>query len=100
MRIHDVEFPEDRLAEFCARHGVRRLWAFGSILRNDFGPNSDVDLLVEFQPGRTPGMIGFGAMIVELEGLLGRQVDLRTPADLSRYFRDEVVRSARPLHAA
>jgi hypothetical protein len=79
---------------------VKRLSLFGGILRDDFGPDSDVDLLVEFHPGRTPGMIGFGQMILELREIIGRQVDLRTPQDLSRYFRDEVLRTARPLHAA
>lgn len=104
--INGVTFPQDRIAEFCRRHGVRRLSVFGSILRppgeDGFGPGSDIDILVEFFPGRTPGMIGFGGMILELEAMLGggRRVDLRTPHDLSRYFRDEVVRQSRLLHAA
>ena len=100
MEIHGVEFPEDQIAEFCHRHGVKQLSVFGSILRDDFRPDSDVDLLVEFQPGKTPGMFGFGQMIIELTRMIGRQVDLRTPFDLSRYFRPFVLREARRLHAA
>jgi len=102
MVINGVEFPEGPIAEFCQRHGVRRLSVFGSILRDDFGPESDIDVLVEFLPGRTPGMIGFGGMILELQGIIGggRRVDLRTPNDLSRYFRRDVVGRSRTLHAA
>ena len=100
MVIHGIEFPEQELARFCRRHWVRRLALFGSILREDFGPESDVDVLVEFEQGRTPGMIGFGGMILELSEMLGRRVDLRTPNDLSRYFRQAVVEGSRTLHAA
>jgi predicted nucleotidyltransferase len=100
MMIHGIEFPEQRLARFCQNHGVRRLSLFGSILRDDFGADSDIDILVEFEPGRTPGMIGFGGMILELSAMLGRRVDLRTPNDLSRYFRNAVVKGSRTLHAA
>ncbi|MBX3363026.1 MAG: nucleotidyltransferase family protein [Phycisphaeraceae bacterium] len=100
MQLHGVNFPEPAIEAFCARHGVRRLSLFGSILRPDFAPESDVDMLVEFEPGKTPGMIGFGAMILELEQLVGRKVDLRTPNDLSPYFRPTVLSEARPLHAA
>lgn len=100
MRIHAVNFPESRIAEFCRTHGVKRLSLFGSILRDDFGPDSDVDVLVEFEPGRTPGMLGFGQMIIELRDIIGRSVDLRTPEDLSMYFRSEVMREAQLLHAA
>ncbi len=100
MVVNGVHFPEGRLSEFCAKHGVRRLSLYGSILRDDFGPESDVDMLVEFEPERTPGMIGFGGMILELSSIIGRRVDLRTPDDLSRYFRSRVMRQARTLHAA
>jgi len=100
MRIHGLDIPQQEIADFCHRHGVRRLSLYGSILRDDFGPDSDVDVLVEFDPGRTPGMFGFGQMILELRGIIGRDVDLRTPNDLSRYFRAEVLRTARLLHAA
>jgi hypothetical protein len=100
MQLNGIHFPEQAIAAFCSRHGVRRLSLFGSILRSDFGPESDVDMLVEFEQGRTPGMIGFGSMILELGQLIGRTVDLRTPNDLSPYFRPAVLREARPLHAA
>lgn len=100
MQIHDIHIPEQEIEAFCERHGVARLSLFGSVLRDDFTPESDVDVLVEFFPGRTPGMFGFGQMIIELREIIGRDVDLRTPNDLSRYFREEVLRSARLLHAA
>lgn len=100
MVLHGINFPETELADFCDRHRVKRLSLFGSILRDDFGPESDIDLLVEFQPGCTPGMFGFGGMILELSSLLGRTVDLRTPFDLSKHFRPYVLSQARPLHAA
>lgn len=100
MLIRGINFPEDAIADFCLRHGVKRLSLFGSILRDDFGPQSDIDVLVEFEPGRTPGMIGFGAMILELSAMTARTVDLRTPMDLSRYFLPYVLREARTLHAA
>ena len=100
MVINGVNFPEDEIADFCRRHGVLKLSLFGSILRDDFREDSDVDMLVEFQPGRTPGMFGFGGMILELGALVGRTVDLRTPFDLSRHIRPFVLREARLLHAA
>lgn len=94
-----IRLPRERIAEFCRRNHIRRLALFGSVLRDDFGPQSDVDVLVEFAPGHTPGLAFFG-MQEELSALLGRQVDLLTPQDLSRYFRDEVVRTAEVLYAA
>jgi hypothetical protein len=89
-----IDVAHDQLAEFCGRHGIRRLAFFGSVLRDDFGPDSDVDVLVEFDPRARVGLITLAAMELELGALLGRTVDLRTPADLSRYFRDEVLRTA------
>lgn len=107
MLINGVNFPDDAIAAFCQRHGVARLSLFGSILREPtpedgygFRPTSDVDMLVEFLPGRTPGLFYFGGMLMELQEMLGRNVDLKTPQDLSRYFRHEVLREARLLHAA
>ena len=100
MIVNGVSFPEEKLADFCRRHGVSKLSVFGSILRDDFGPDSDVDVLVEFLPDQTPGMFGSGGMILELNEMIGRRVDLRTPFDLSRYFRPFVLREARVLHAA
>lgn len=93
-----VPVPGEELARLCARRGVRRLSLFGSVLREDFRPESDVDLLVEFQSGRTPGFLGFSRLERELAVLFGnRQVDLQTPASLSRHFLPEVLAEAEPL---
>ena len=90
-----------RLEDFCRRKGIRRLALFGSVLREDFGPGSDVDVLIEFEPGRTPGFFRLFDMEDELSEMLGgRRVDLQTPEDLSPYFRDEVVRNAQLLYDA
>ena len=95
----NIDVPRDRVAEFCRRHHVRTLALFGSVLRADFGPDSAVDALVEFDAEARVGLITLSAMELELGALLQRKVDLRTPADLSRYFREEVVRAAEPLYA-
>lgn len=102
MRIRpDIDVDTTALEAFCRRHHVRRLALFGSALRDDFGPQSDVDLLVEFHPGATPGLFTIAGMEEELSGLFGgRKIDLRTYHDLSSYFRDEVRASALPLYAA
>jgi len=92
-----VTFNPRQIAAFCRRHHVRRLALFGSVLRPDFGPQSDVDVLVEFEPGRTPGLAFFG-MQEELSELLGRKVDLNTPQDLSPYFRDRVLADAEGIY--
>ena len=89
-----IEFPTDQIADFCRRHHIRKLSLFGSVLRDDFGPQSDVDVLVEFEPGRVPGL-SFFAIEDELSNILGYKVDLNTPKMLSRYFREEVQREAR-----
>jgi uncharacterized protein len=88
-----VRIPEQALAVLCRRYHVRRLAFFGSVLRGDFGPESDVDVLVEFEPGRTPGL-GFVRLQREISELLGHEVDLHTYRSLSRYFRDDVLREA------
>ena len=86
-----VMVPEGEIEKFCKRHHIRKLSLFGSVLRKDFGPESDVDVLVEFEPGHVPGFFRLFDMGEELSLLLGgRKVDLRTPEDLSRYFRNEV----------
>jgi len=96
----NIKVSDDRIAEFCRRHHIRRLALFGSVLREDFRPDSDVDVLVEFEPGQVPGFFGLLAMEEELCPLLGgRKVDLRTPEDLSRYFRDEVIAQAEVHYA-
>ena len=89
------------LAEICRRRRIRRLSLFGSTQKGTARPDSDVDLLVEFEPGATPGLIRLGGIARELSALLGgREVDLRTAGDLSRHFRDAVVRSAEVQYAA
>jgi hypothetical protein len=100
MTYHDIEMPREPLAEFCRRNHIRRLSLFGSILRDDFGPESDVDFLVEFEPGKTPGLFGISAMEIELSEIIGRKADLRTAGDLSRYFREEVLKEAVPQYAS
>ena len=88
-----IPILREPIAAFCRRHHIRKLALFGSVLRDDFRPDSDVDVLVEFEPGHVPGFAFFG-MQEELSQLLGRRVDLNTPKFLSRYFRDRVLRQA------
>lgn len=90
----------EAVARICRAHGVRRLSLFGSRLKGTARADSDVDLLVDFVPGRTPGLIGMSAIEIELGRVLGHKVDLRTALDLSPYFRDEVVRNAKLAYAA
>lgn len=98
--IADVDLDEQTLADFCRRHGVARLSLFGSRLRGEHRPDSDLDLLVEFLPGQRVSLFTIGGMIMELRELTGLDVDLRTAEDLSKYFRDKVVREAKLLYAA
>jgi uncharacterized protein len=92
--------PRERLASFCREHGIKWLALFGSALGDAFGPESDVDLLVEFEPDRIPTLFDIAGMEAELSGLLGgRKVDLRTPEDLSRYFRARVIEQAEVQYA-
>jgi len=95
-----IDLPQDAIDAFCRRHRIRRLSLFGSVLRDDFGPASDVDFLVEFEHGHVPSLFGIAGMEEELSGLIGRKADLRTQEDLSRYFRDEVRRSAEIQYAS
>ena len=88
-----IAIDHQRLADFCRRHHIRRLALFGSVLRDDFGPNSDVDVLVEFESGHVPGF-ALVSLEDELSALVGRKVDVHTPNSLSKYFRDRVVREA------
>ncbi|OHB67918.1 MAG: nucleotidyltransferase [Planctomycetes bacterium RBG_13_62_9] len=89
-----IDIPKGRIAEFCRRNRIRRLALFGSVLRDDFRPESDVDVLVEFEPDARVGLMGLTRMEIELSELLGRKVDLNTPGFLSDYFRDEVLAEA------
>ena len=96
-----IVFPKDQIAEFCRRHHIRRLAVFGSALREDFGLESDIDFLVEFDSAFIPTLFDIAAMETELSEILGgRKVDLRTPEDLSRYFRDKVLAEAEVQYAA
>jgi uncharacterized protein len=94
-----ISVPMETIASFCRRHHIRRLALFGSVLRDDFGPDSDVDVLVEFDPDHIPGL-AFFAMQDELSEIIGRRVDLNTPGFLSPYFRDQVMAEADVLYDA
>lgn len=96
----NISISRKCITDFCHRNHVRKLAFFGSVLRSDFSAESDVDVLVEFEPGHVPGFIRLARMERELTEIIGRKVDLRTPEDLSRYFRDEVLREAEVLYAA
>lgn len=97
MSTLPIAIPSDALAAFCRRNRVRKLSLFGSVLTPRFRPDSDVDVLVEFEPGAAISYFELVAMEMELSELVGRKVDLRTPDELSRYFRDKVMASALPL---
>ncbi|MBD2060605.1 nucleotidyltransferase family protein [Oculatella sp. FACHB-28] len=89
-----ITVPHDRIAQFCQRHHICKLSLFGSVLRDDFRPESDIDVLVEFEPGKTPGL-AIVTMQQELSELFdGRTVDLRTSQELSRYIHDRVMTEA------
>jgi uncharacterized protein len=93
-----VAIPQEFLKGFCERNHIRKLSLFGSVLTPRFRPDSDVDILVEFDAGHVPGLITLAGMEIELSDFLGRKVDLRTPEDLSRYFRAELSRRALPQY--
>jgi len=90
----NFDIPHDKIVDFCRRHHIRRLALFGSVLRDDFNPDSDIDVLVEFEPEHIPGFAFFG-MEDDLSKLLGRKVELHTPKFLSHYFRDKVQAEAK-----
>jgi predicted nucleotidyltransferase len=95
-----IELCKEQIASFCRERHIRRLAVFGSALRSDFRPNSDIDLLVEFEPDHIPGLFGIARLERELSVLFGgRKVDLRTPEDLSRYFRERVLEEAEVQYA-
>ncbi len=96
----NIAVNQQQLAEFCRQRHIRRLAFFGSVLRGDFSPHSDIDVLVEFEPAHVPSLFGMARMERELSTLFGgRKVDLRTPEDLSRYFRDDVLKEAEVQYA-
>jgi uncharacterized protein len=93
-----LKLNQRKLTEFCRQHHIQSLSLFGSVLRPDFKPESDIDVLVEFQPGKTPGFLKLAGMEEELSILIGgRKVDLRTPRDLSPHFRERVLKEAKVL---
>ncbi|MBC8549530.1 MAG: nucleotidyltransferase family protein [Nitrospira sp.] len=85
---------KEELSTFCRKNHITKLSLFGSALRDELRPNSDIDILVEFEENHIPGLITFCGMQNELSDIIEKEVDLRTPQDLSRYFRDEVVETA------
>jgi predicted nucleotidyltransferase len=89
-----IDISREKIAEFCRRNKIRRLALFGSVLRDDFTKESDVDVLVEFEPGAKVGYICLAGMENELSRLIGRKVDMNTAGCLSPYFRDEVLNDA------
>ena len=95
-----LAIPQEQLTRFCRKYHIRRLSLFGSTLAGTARPDSDIDLLVEFEPGHEPGLLGMAAMEAELGELLGgKRVDLRTPQDLSSHFREQVLRTAEVQYA-
>lgn len=90
----NITLPMDAIITFCEKYPIRKLSLFGSVLRDDFRPDSDVDVLVEFMPGARISYFDLATMEIELGAILGRKVDLREPEELSRYFRQKVVDTA------
>jgi predicted nucleotidyltransferase len=99
MTLHGLEIQAGQLESFCRANGIRRLALFVSVIRDDFRPDSDIDVLVEFQPGIRVGM-AFVRMQDELSTMLGHTVDLHTSGSLSKYFREQVLREAETLYVA
>jgi uncharacterized protein len=95
----NLKVSKKKIEEFCKKHHIRKLSLFGSVLRDDFRSDSDVDVLVEFDPNHIPGLIRLAGMEFELSEILGCTVDIRTAQDLSRYFRQEVLHSAEVQYA-
>lgn len=89
-----INIPKEKIVNFCKQNHVRRLYLFGSVLRRDFGPSSDVDVLVEFEPGTRVGLIRLSGLEIELGDIIGRKVDLNTPGFLSKYYRDKILGEA------
>jgi predicted nucleotidyltransferase len=94
MERSRIHIPQELIADFCRRYRIRKLSLFGSVLRDDFDSNSDVDVLIEFEPDARVGLIRPARIESELEGILGYKVDLNTPGFLSKYFREEILSQA------
>jgi len=97
--IMNINIPSEKIEKFCKKHHIQKLSLFGSALRDDFTPESDLDILVEFDPAHIPGLIRLAGMEIELTEIIGRKVDMRTAQDLSRYFREDVLNSAKVQYA-
>ncbi|MCD4825115.1 MAG: nucleotidyltransferase family protein [Phycisphaerae bacterium] len=95
-----IQVDKERIAAFCRENHIHRLALFGSVLRDDFGPDSDVDVLVEFEPGERVGMLKLAGMEIELGEILGYKVDMNTPGFISRYFREKVLAEAEVQYVA
>jgi uncharacterized protein len=100
MVFHNIRIPLQEIESICRRHGIRRLALFGSILRSEFRPDSDIDVLVEFAPNARVGLFRLSSIQTELSEILGRNVDLNTPGFLSDRFRDKVLHEAEDLYVA
>ena len=99
-KIHGIKIPKQKIASYCKKNHIKKLALFGSFLRDDFSSNSDIDFLVEFEQDHIPGFFTLLRMEEQLSQFFqGRKVDLRTPNDLSRYFRDKVIRNTEILYA-
>ena len=99
-KIQGIEIPQKKITRYCKKNHIKKLALFGSILREDFHPGSDIDLLVEFEEGYTPGFFGLNRMEDQLSKFFnGKKMDLRTPNDLSRYFRNKVISNVEVLYA-
>lgn len=99
MSLH-IQVNREQIADFCRRHHIRRFAFFGSVLRDDFRPDSDMDVLIEFDPVHIPGLFDLMRMQREFSQMVGREADFRTPDDLGRYIRDRVLSEAEVLYAA
>ena len=89
-----IKIPREKIVSFCKANRIQKFALFGSVLREDFGPSSDVDVLVEFAPDARVGLIGLAALEIKLSEILGRKVELNTPGFLSRYYRDRILSEA------
>jgi len=99
FNLQDI-IPKQKLEAFCKSNHIVKLSLFGSAIRDELKPDSDIDILVEFDINHIPGLMDIAGMEIELAEIIGRKVDLRTPAELSRYFRDEVLSNAKVEYAA
>lgn len=100
MKFHGIDIPQQKIADFCRKHRIQRLALFGSILRDDFTPDSDIDVLVEFEPDARIGLITLAGIEIELSELLGHKVDLNTPGFISPSYRERVLAEAQVQYDA